>query len=184
MDFQCVIDINAYKLDNKIIKSYMINIYYKFIIKRNYPLFWDKVGGNTDEKFRKLFVKMIDVNPLKRPDIDDILKDPFLEEINTKNKKEIEDLETEISDKFKEIENDYAGKNTTEIVNNNKTKNENNSESRDISRGEKKYFALGLKPEIFKKGMYLEYYIKIKGKLDPSNYMNSFIKIVKLTIKI
>ena len=72
----------------------MINEAYKDIIKKKYDDFWKRVGITKDEDFKNLFEKMIDVNPLKRPSINEILEDPFFNEINAKSEKEIRRNET------------------------------------------------------------------------------------------
>ena len=50
----------------------MINPLYKLIIGKNYKDFWEIVNVSKDEDFKNLFEKMIDVNPLKRPSINEI----------------------------------------------------------------------------------------------------------------
>ena len=116
----------------------MINPLYKLIIRKNYKDFWKKVPLSKDEDFQKLFVKMIHYNLYKRPNIDEILKDPFLEEINNKSEKEIKDLEIEMKGEFDKIREQIKEINTTENVNNKNNKNEDIPSIRGYSE-EKKY---------------------------------------------
>ena len=176
--FKCVIEFNKY-IENKCkFEKKMINPLYKLIIRKNYKDFWKKVPLSKDEDFQKLFVKMIHYNLYKRPNIDEILKDPFLEEINNKSEKEIKDLEIEMKGEFDKIREQIKEINTTENVNNKNNKNEDKSSNRGYSEDEK-YFDIDSKPEEFKKGIYLEYYIKIKGDISPYNYMNSLVNEIK-----
>ena len=181
--FKCVLN----RYDNKPdFKEDYINGLYKFIIKEKYSEFWKYMslkekGRNFDKDFRNLFERMIAVDPSKRPDISEILKDPWLDEINKKSDKEIEDLEQEIFDELINKENLSLKKNSTEE----KKKDDNNKVNapsdgnRSCSSGEIKYFDISLKPDKFKKGSYLEYYIKIKGKILPSNYMNCLVNQIE-----
>ena len=68
--------------------------------------------------------------------------------------------------------------NTTENVNNKNNKNQYIPPNRGFSE-EETHFDIDSKPEKFKKGIYLEYYIKIKGDISPYNYMNSLINEIK-----
>ena len=82
------------------------NTFYKLIMLKNYSTFWDKyikIDGLSEE-FKNLFVKMVAYNPFKRPTIEEILKDEWMEEINKKNEKEIDDIELEIYNDFLERE--------------------------------------------------------------------------------
>ena len=122
--FPCVIDYNKYI--NSKFKFYpeMINPKYKLIIKKEYKDFWEIEGVSKDEDFKKLFEKMIDYNPFKRPNIDEILKDPFFNEINTKSEKGKKDLEIEMKVEFDKIREQLKENNTNENVNIKSNKNE------------------------------------------------------------
>ena len=176
--FPCVIEFNKYINNNYIFKKELINPIYNLIIGGNYKDFWKTVGVSKDDDFQKLFEKMIHYNPFKRPNIDEILKDPFFNEINNKSEKEIKDLEEEMKCEFNKIIEQIKEKNTTQSINNKNNKNEDISPNRGYSE-EEKYFDIDSNPEEFKKEIYLEYYIKIKGDISPYNYMNSLVNEIK-----
>ena len=59
-----------------IFANYVDNLY-KYIIEKNYELFWTVVKSNKtnkklSEEFKKLYVKMVAKNPNERPSIEDI----------------------------------------------------------------------------------------------------------------
>ena len=79
--------------------------YYNYIINKKYNLYWDSVKGqirNTSDDFKKLYLKMVSFNPDERPNIEEILKDPWMKEINDLNENGYKCLEKEVC---KELEN-------------------------------------------------------------------------------
>ena len=70
--YPCVIDLDKFRYNNCKFEKEMINPLYKLIIGKNYKDFWEIVNVSKDEDFKNLFEKMIDVNPLKRPSINEI----------------------------------------------------------------------------------------------------------------
>ena len=78
--------------------------------------------------------------------------------INTSTKKEIEILNNDYSD---DSDDEYFG-----YCENLKS----------ISNEKIKYFDNNILPKIFIEGKYLQYYIKIKGKIKPAKFMNNLIK--------
>lgn len=168
------------EIKSKFKDKIFIHPIYNFIIEKKYSDFWIVQSNNHlffKEDFKILFQEIIGVDPEKRPSISKILKFPFFDEINKKSSKEIEKLEEEIYNELTDLENLSLSKNSTEKKDNNEIKN--NQNKRSISCGEKKYFDIGFMPELFKKEIYLEYYIKIQGKIEPSNYMNSLVNKIK-----
>ena len=151
---------------------------YRLIMLKKFSNFWKDSSQNigVSEEFKNLYVKMVSYKPIERPTIEQILNDKWMEELKNKNEKEIKDIELEIYEDFIERENNI--KDSTEIkvdiVNNNK--NNRNIGNRSSSNEEKNYFDYNLIPKDFKKGKYLEYYIKITGNINPVEIMNSLIK--------
>ena len=78
--------------------------YYRLIMTKYYRKYWDKVGkqiqGEISEEFKKLYCKMISFNPQDRPSIEDILYDPWFQEIRDLNDDELAKLENEIREEL------------------------------------------------------------------------------------
>ncbi len=144
------------------------------IKEKNYPSFWKLVSKNINEvkeEFKELYVKMIAYKPAERPSIEKILKDKWLEEINKKSDKEIEDIEAEIYEDFLERESYLINKKTT-IINKENKNNEIKEDTKGGSEDENNDFKYNLIPKKFREGKYLEYYNEIIGDLNPVKFMN------------
>ena len=77
--------------------------YYKFIMNHHYKLYWDSVKGKIceiSEELKSLYLKMVSYNEEKRPSIEEILKDPWMKEINDLNEMEYKLLEKEVYQEF------------------------------------------------------------------------------------
>ena len=58
---------------------------------KNYNKYWNSVKdqiGEMSEDLKNLYLKMISFNPNVRPTIEEILKDPWMKEINDLNESE------------------------------------------------------------------------------------------------
>ena len=126
---------------------------------------------------------MVAYEPSKRPRIKDILKDSWLDEINNllkNNKEEYEKLEQEYIDYMKKIEDKVKKENedSFEI----KPENEENQKKLD-TRGfddKEQIFDESMEPKKLKENKKLKYFLKIKGYIDPVNFMSSlFYKIIE-----
>ena len=65
--------------------------------------YWKLLGYNhlnASQDFKNLFIKMVYPNPAQRPTIADILKDPWMQEINDLNQNEINVLENQVINEF------------------------------------------------------------------------------------
>ena len=51
---------------------------------------------NPSNEFKNLFIRMVAHNPLQRPTIDEILNDPWMQEINNLNNVQLDALENEL----------------------------------------------------------------------------------------
>ena len=77
--------------------------YYTFIIKHQIAHYWKLLDShhlNVSQDFKNLFIGMVDPNPAQRPTIADILKDPWMQEINDLNQNEINVLENQVINEF------------------------------------------------------------------------------------
>ena len=77
---------------------------YKFIKNKN-ESFWNLLETNYNIKFspefKKLFVKMVDINPKNRPTIEEIFNDEWMKEIINLNENELKTYEQELINEFK-----------------------------------------------------------------------------------
>ena len=123
--------------------------------------------------FKKLFFKMVSHDPEKRYTIDKILNSKWMEDIKNLKQKEIEDLEIEIKKEFEKREI---------IIKENLEKkiqiNEESSELGSIRSGEEEIeeiFDRNLEPKSIDNEKGMNNYIKIKGNINPVNFMNKLI---------
>ena len=82
--------------------------YYNYIINKEYNLYWKSLKGQIGEisdEFKNLYLKMISFNPDERPNIEEILNDPWMKEINDLNENEYKNLEIDVYKEFKRLEN-------------------------------------------------------------------------------
>ena len=131
---------------------------------------------NLSLELKNLYLNMISIEPSERPSLEEVLKDPWLKEIN-----EIESDEEKFA-KFKEEYKNYMQGiidklNKSSEVNVNKKANKGEYETRGISSDNiKEYFNSKMKPKklIAQKYNY-KYYMKLKGDLNPALFMNILI---------
>ena len=78
--------------------------YYKLIIEGNYKTYWKKIHQeNIPRNFKYLYLGMVDPNPACRTELEDILRSPWLNEVNNLTKEEEDKIK-------KELENIYNNK--------------------------------------------------------------------------
>ena len=138
------------------------------------------------DEFKKLFVRMVAYEPKERPKINDILKDPWLNELNEKSPEEYEKLETDYIDFMTELEEKIKTKNHMEIEAQNKGEG-GEGEVKPINKSisfnaEKKYF-VNLKPKKIKDKRNYKYCIIIKGYINENDFMNSLVDEIDKTYK-
>ena len=81
--------------------------FYRLIMTQHYNHYWKIVGegiNKISEQLKKLYIKMVSFRPEKRPTIEEILNDEWMEEINVLNKEEFEELENEVREELLNIE--------------------------------------------------------------------------------
>ena len=149
---------------------------YDYIKNKNYEEFWKKVG-NLDgkilsEQFKELYQKMVAYEPSERPNIGDILKDPWLQEINDLNDqpkkfaefiKDYKKYMSNLRDKINEANETVNVKDKQNIKNKTKVF--------DLDKMTQ-YFDSDMKPKnLFKEEPYFKYFLKIKGFIIPFEFM-------------
>ena len=70
------------------------DIYYKYIASNDFKRYWEKISEDINiselsQEFKDLYIQMVSYNPLKRPELDDILHSDWMKEINDLNENEI-----------------------------------------------------------------------------------------------
>ena len=147
---------------------------YKYIKLGSYDTFWKKVQiDNLSPEFKKLYEKMVSYKPEERPSINEILQNQWMKI----DEKEIDGIELEIYEDF--LEREKIIKDSTEnkilIVSDDDISDisyDYSFETRTLKDENKGYFNNNIIPRVFVEGKYLEYYIKIQGKLNPEKFMN------------
>ena len=162
---------------NGFFKAKESDSYYKYIkenTEESIENYWKSVEGNNikiSPLLQKLYIQMVSFNEDNRPSIDKILEDKWFEEIDKLTNEEKNKLEQEIYSEFEKREKIVKEKNqqivTDDTIEENKTNESNNDNI------EKKFDKQEAKDE--KKGMIMEYFIKIERDLNPVNYMNKLI---------
>ena len=128
---------------------------------------------------------MVAYEQSERPRIKDILKDSWFEEINNllkNNKEEYEKLEQKYIQYMKKIEDKIHNQN--EDIIEIKPKNEENQEKEAIKGilfdDKEQIFDESMEPKKLKENKKLKYFLKIKGYINPVNFMSSlFYKIIQ-----
>ena len=82
--------------------------YYKLINERNYKAYWKKIHQeNLPRNFKFLYLGMVDPDPACRTELEDILRSPWLNEVNNLTKEEEDKIKEELEkiyiDKIKNI---------------------------------------------------------------------------------
>ena len=154
------------------------NEYYFFIREGKYDKYWAEVKkelpkiSEFSEEFKNLYVSMVAYDPKKRPTIDEILKSPWLEEINKLNEEDYHKLEEELIKEFLSLEKEMEEDNETLEI----QKRDNNYGNKESGDECKQYFDLNLTPKyIYQKGLNAKNYIIIKGYLHPAQFMNDLL---------
>ena len=156
------------------------------IIKEDTNSYWDKIDSEMKKKrislspeFKELYFKMISIKPEKRPNIKEILNDPWFKEIDDMKKNNQEQfikLENEISEIFSSLRKDVKKHNRKEMKNNNKESKNASNNCRSTS-GES-IFSSNLVPNDIDTPLNINNYIDIKGYLNPVNFMNILYEMI------
>ena len=163
--------------------------YFHKIMKREYNTYWalfdpqaQRMGITLSKQFKDLYFKMICYKPEKRPNINEILADPWFQEIEDmkkNNKEKLDELEQEIREIFINL--------TEKVKNNSKRQLEKkNIESMNApynTRGiqndkVKDVFNKTIKPKLIHTPMNMNHCITIKGNLNSVNFMNQLCYMI------
>ena len=158
--------------------------YYRLIMTKNYQKYWEAVSSQItglSQELKNLFVKMVAFKPDDRPTIEQIFNSEWMREIREMNNDELLQLENEIREEFIKRE---------EMVNNStKQEMEVDESSSSYSSGnrgaddENGFFDLSLKPKYAQTGLNMDNYIKLKGTINPCNFMNGLTAKIKNEFK-
>ena len=152
--------------------------YYRYIMIKNYNKYWNSVKdqiGEMSEDLKTLYLRMVSFNPDERPTIEEILKDPWMKEINDLNESEYKILEKEVFEDFIEREKKVI-ENNEEITTNSSSYDYSLDYYRSLTQNEKKFFSLDISPKYnLKTGLNMNNYVKINGNLNPHKFMNLLV---------
>jgi len=155
--------------------------YYQYIAnsKGDFTAYWEEIGKMinlkfTDE-FKKLYLKMVAKKPSERPKIDEILSDPWLQEINDEKEKDKLEIvyQKEISKIYENIKTEENKEMNIpdEIINEYYTRND------DDKKGKKGAFTNeNIKPKkIPYDRILINHFIKINANLIELDFMNDLV---------
>ena len=163
--------------------------FFQKIMTEEYKEYWElfdpqaqRKGITLSKQFKDLYFKMICYKPEKRPNINEILTDPWFQEIEDmkkNNKEKLDELEQEIREIFINL--------TEKVKNNSKRQLEKkNIESMNApynTRGiqndkVKDVFNKTIKPKLIHTPMNMNHCITIKGNLNSVNFMNQLCYMI------
>jgi len=160
------------------------------IMKENSESYWKKVDKQMKAKditlskeFKDLYFKMISIKPKKRPNIDEILEDPWFKEIDDmkiNEQEKFEELNNKISEIFCSL-SDMVKNNNQKLMEVNEQKSEQIQNDRSISGNT--YFNPNLLPGYLDAPLKANNCINIKGYLDPVEFMNELYDTLLIHLK-
>ena len=150
---------------------------YKYIIDGNKNEFWSELlkesNGKYSSEFKDLCWKMIDLDPKKRPEIGDILKDKWFGEIRNMNAEQLGNYEKAIN-----LENVLLEKSKKVQAKKKKFLNIINTivgyipTVKSLEENSNFYFTDEINPKEIKSGRFMNYIINIKGSINLKDFMN------------
>ena len=161
--------------------NYADNLY-KYIIEKNYELFWTAVKNNKTNKilsdeFKKLYVKMVAKNPNERPSIEDILNTEWMKESGKLDEDKHKIIENDLREEFLSLRQNIEDDNNEEIEVEPRNVNNNNIVKKSISDTQN-YFDPYISPKKFEKNEFTNHIVKIKGYLNPVEFMDTLINLI------
>jgi len=149
-------------------------LYQKIMVEKP-DWYWNAIGklSNTMSKeFKNLYYQMVSFKYYKRPTIEEVLNHDWFLEIKNMNKEQLSKLENEIKEDFKNRDKKIEECSKIEIT-------KKNEESDDIAEtksitDEDNFFENDRKPKYLEDINNIDYFIKIKGYLNPIKFMNYF----------
>ena len=160
--------------------------FFSEILKEDYNSYWKKIdsqmkaiGISLSSEFKELYFKMISIKPEKRPNITEILNDPWIKEIDElkkTNKDQFDILEKEISEIFSSLREEVKNYNKKEMEANNKKSESASYNNRSIS--DESIFCSNIVPKYIYIPLNVNNCINIKGYINPVNFMNELYNMV------
>ena len=157
--------------------------HYKYL--SNFDKYFELFDVNIikiSDKVKNLIKKMVRFNPKERPDINELIKDPWFEDFNENDEILMKDYYKEFNRRYEQIKN--KNKTINPMINNDDKKKPNQNKSGAINDN---------KDEDFKNDFILKYiddndinlknYIKINGDIKPRIIMNLITKKLKKEFK-
>ena len=162
--------------------NYADNLY-KYIIEKNYELFWTSVKSNKTNKilsdeFKKLYVKMVAKNPNERPSIEDILNSEWMKELGKLDEDKYKIIENDLREEFLSLRQNIEDDNNEEIEVEPRNVNNNNNIVKKSISDTQNYFDPYISPKKFDKNEFTNHIVKIKGYLNPVEFMNTLINLI------
>ena len=139
--------------------------------------------NTLSKEFKDLYFKMISIKPKKRPNIDEILEDPWFKEIDDmkiNEQEKFEELNNKISEIFCSL-SDMVKNNNQKLMEVNEQKSEQIQNDRSISGNT--YFNPNLLPGYLDAPLKANNCINIKGYLDPVEFMNELYDTLLIHLK-
>ena len=165
-----------------IFANYADNLY-KYIIEKNYELFWTAVKSNKTNKilsdeFKKLYVKMVAKNPNERPSIEDILNTEWMKELGKLDEDKYKIIENDLREEFLSLRQNIEDDNNEEIEVEPRNVNNNNNIVKKSISDTQNYFDPYISPKKFDKNEFTNHIVKIKGYFNPVEFMNTLINLI------
>ena len=153
-------------------KAISSDSYYNLIMLKNIHKYWSiverQIPGLSSE-FKKLFIKMVAYDPKERSTLKEIFESDWMKEIKEMKEEQLKQLEEELQEEF--LKREPAVKET--LIKKMELVQSDDSSGNRGTNDEKEFFPLELAPKFAKSGINMKNYIKLKGKLDPTKFMNS-----------
>ena len=167
---------------NAFILAHRTDATYKLFIKKDFNGFWNSFTNNEQhlmeikEDLKKLYFKLIAYLESNRPkNISEIFNDPWLADVKNYTNEDYQQYENYMRNLENQEDNETLDNNNQPNLN-----NQINSGNRSITDDDENYFDYGTKPKyINKTGLNAMNYIKIKGDLEPIDFMNFLAKKLK-----
>ena len=162
-------------------KKYPFQEIYGFFQDNKIDLFFEEVNKlikNIPLDAENLIKDMINYNPIKRPDINEVLNNKWLTNIDENDLNLLKELNIEFNNRKIKIEK----KNENRTININQNKNQNiefkKNKSSSINKGN--YFEENFDLEFIDDNkINIKEYIKINGFLEPKEFMNLIVENIK-----
>ena len=163
--------------------------YFEKIITKEYNTYWalfdpqaQRMGITLSKQFKDLYIKMICYKPNNRPSINEIMADPWFQEIEDmkkNNKEKLDELEQEIREEFTNLSEQVQNFSQTQLEKKNNESINAPYNTRGIQNDKvKAIFDNNMKPKIIHTPMNMNHCITIKGNLNSVKFMNQLCYMI------